>query len=124
MYRFYFWRNMVGGFFVEGKLTYGYFDLYELYYYALVSASYRGFYSQEKTSAYGFGTSIGLSRKPRGGPVFINLSIGWQFLPLRVTQTKVNEGYGDLPSDVDDVFWYIGGPGSVVEVKFIIGGIF
>ena len=124
MYRFYFWRNMNAGYFCEGKFTWGYFNLYELYYSAAYSGSYRGFYSQEKTMVYGFGTAVGLSRQLGHGHLNLNFSIGTQYLPLNITQTKIYEAYGGLTCNVDDVFWYFGGPGSFIEIKFILGGLF
>jgi hypothetical protein len=64
--------------------------------------------------------------RPHQGPVVLNFSVGLQYFPLNVPKTKYVEEYGGYyrPYEVDDLFWNLAGPGSQLEIKFMIGGIF
>jgi hypothetical protein len=126
-YRYYFWRNIHAGGFFEGKISWGYFDFEKIQY---VEDPYNDdddskFFS-ETSNILGFGGSFGwMIHSPRS-PFVINFSFGFQYFPLNVPKTKYVEEYGGYlrPYEVDDLFWYLAGPGSYLEIKFMIGGIF
>jgi len=122
-FRNYFWRNQGRGFFVETKVTWGYFDFKELNYHWANDNEY-GEYFSEISRSFGCGISMGLMFRNIHNPIVINGSIGLQYFPLNVPKTKQSQHDDNLELEVDNTFWYIGGPGSVVEIKFMIGGIF
>lgn len=126
-YRYYIWRNIRTGGFFEGKISWGYFDFEKIQY---VEDPHHDdedakFFS-ETSNSLGFGGSFGwMIHSPRS-PVVINFSFGFQYFPLNVPKTKQvkMDNWYTIKYNVDDLFWYMAGPGSYIEIKFMIGGIF
>jgi hypothetical protein len=126
-YRYYIWRNKSNGGFLEGKISWGYFDFEEINYFEASSHDEEDakFFS-ETSNSLGGGVSFGWMIRLHQSPVIINLSLGVQYFPLNVPKTKqvkVDSWYF-IKYEVDDLFWNMAGPGSQVEIKFMIGGIF
>lgn len=126
-YRYYIWKNKSNGGFVEGKISYGYFDFGDINYFEVPSHDEEDakFFS-ETSNSLGVGGSFGWMIHSTHSPVVINFSIGVQYFPLNVLKNKYIEESGGYfrPYELDDLFWYMFGPGSYLEVKFMIGGIF
>jgi hypothetical protein len=120
-YRFYVWREFQKGGFAEVKLTTGYFDFSRLHY-----GSKEGDYGDNIATNFwtaGIAVAWGWYFRPRKiDHLVLNLSIGLQYLPMKVPKSMETQHYGTY--HVDDTWWYFSGPGSVLEIKFIIGGIF
>jgi hypothetical protein len=56
-----------------------------------------------------------------------NVSVGCQFFPMDVpTDIKIEQGAPGrfVTYSVNNAWWYITGPGSIVEIKFTLGGLF
>jgi hypothetical protein len=126
-YRYYFWRNKTNGGFVEGKISYGNFDFEDINYFEVPSHDDEDAKSFSETSnSLGFGGSFGWMIHSTRSPVVLNFSLGVQYFSLNVPKNKYIEEYGGYlrPYEVDDLFWYMFGPGRVIEIKFMIGGIF
>ena len=121
-YRYYVWRNMNNSGFIEGKLVSGYFDCHELYY-AMKYDDRRGEFASEQFWSFGIGVAWGWSIiLPRTKHGIFNISAGLQAFPMHVPNTIQGVHYGTL--EVENNWWYLFGPGSVVEVKIAFGGIF
>ena len=121
-YSFYFSRTMRRGAFVQGKIMAGYFDFEKLYYYYPSDSRY-GEYRSEQFSSFGFGAGVGwYALLPKMKHGVFKIYIGYQLFPMYVPSTTESDRYGTLK--VENNWWYINGPGSVVEIKFSMGGIF
>ncbi|NQU35286.1 MAG: hypothetical protein HQ521_18825 [Bacteroidetes bacterium] len=121
-YRYYEKRNERKSSFIEVKFITGYFDFHKLYY-AWKVDSRDGDYASVQFSSYGFGAGFGWSTLlPRSKHIILTISGGFQVFPTHVPRTIEHPGYGTLY--VKDLAWYIVGPGSGVEFKISIGGIF
>jgi hypothetical protein len=126
-YRFYIWRNKSNGGFIQGTISYGYFDFKEINYFMVphYDDEDMNFFS-EVSNSLGVGGSFGWMIYSPRSPVVINFSLGFQYFPLNVPQAKqvkVDNWY-TIKYEVDDLFWYLAGPGRYLEIKFMIGGIF
>ncbi len=121
-YRFYMRRNINNGVFVEGKPIVGYFDFSELYYAYKADGRY-GEHVSEQFWTFGFGGAIGWSSLlPYRKNAFMTISVGFQYLPMKVPQSIESQKYGTIY--VSNSWWYFAGAGSVIEFKFAFGGIF
>ena len=120
-YRFYVWRNIKSGGFVQGKVIAGYFDFSKLYYSS--DHSNYGEYRQEQFWSTGFGIAWGWSVKLAGSRrgVF-NFTLGYQNFLMNVPPYTESVHYGTLK--VQSGWWYLVGPGSRFEIKLVFGGIF
>ena len=120
-YRYYLIRKQGFGLFGEGKIQMGYFHFSELgYYYGVGSSQYK-VYSEQSFWTVGIGASVGIKFKmPKKGVG--NLSIGYQYFPIHVPETIENDhGGSTLTYTVDTDWWYRGGPGSYLDIKFTLG---
>ena len=121
-YRYYFFRSIGKNLFLEGKVTGGYFDYSKLFYAMNDDSRYGEFYKETFTT-YGFGAGIGFSFiMPKTKHGIINVTVGYQYLPMNVPKSYRSDHYG--PIEALPGGWYFYGPGSVVEIKFTVGGIF
>lgn len=120
-YRFYYFNNPKSGGYLEAKVTYGYLHFRQIYYYRDYSASYRGFYATENSSSFGFGVTAGFNFRPREGIFNYGFSIGLQAFPPNLPKTLYYDDYGGLICEPDDAFWFVMGPGAVLEIKLLIG---
>lgn len=122
-YRFYLGRNQ-RKLFLEGKIPIGYF------YFSRLEYHYSN--SLEKSISYsfwssGYSASAGITipmRKKKGG--IITISAGYQFFPIKVPGSIEREIYDGtiLKYTTDNYWWYFGGPGSKLEIRFLLGGVF
>lgn len=121
-YRYYLNRTKSRGYFVEVKPIVGYFNFYKL---AINNPNESGtlFTTQAQFWTAGIAAAIGVMILPGGGPVNINLSLGFQYFPIRIDPLS-NPQHPSTKYEYSSEWWYWGGPGSIVEFKFTIGGIF
>jgi len=103
--------------YLEGKFLTGYFDFSELFYSKHLDW---GEYFSENFWTYGGALALGYSfGMKKSDNAIVNLSAGFQYLPMNVPETKDN---GNL--EVANDWWYFYGPGSYFEIKITLGGIF
>lgn len=110
-YRYYLWRNLHLGGFLEAKPMVGYSSFPHLDYQPDISSEVPVTFW-----TFGFGLAFGMMIVPPGH-IVSNLSIGYQYFPMNVNETP------DMPP-LDDDWWYKLGPGAYFELKFTVGGIF
>jgi len=125
-YRFYMVRSNNHGFFIEGKIPFGYFNFSSLTYWYHGDSNSKNFpqnfWTIGGTLAAGWMFRLGHSHHGVG-----NVSLGCQFFPMDVpTDINLEQGApGRLVTySLNKAWWYATGPGSVVEIKFALGGIF
>ena len=121
LYRYYFMRNMSNQSFVEGKLIGGYFDFKSLAY----SRSGLGedfIYIPVTFNSFGFGVNWGYEKISRNKHLVFGLSVGLQYFPMHVETIYIDEH--DVTWETDTWWWYGYGPGSLLEIKIYLGGIF
>lgn len=120
-YRFYVWRQFQKGGYAEAKLTTGYFDFSRLQYDSREGPY--GDYIATNFWSFGLGIAWGWYIRPRKiDHLLFDISVGFQYLSMKVPESIESEYYGTY--HVDDTWWYVTGPGSVLEIKVRIGGIF
>ena len=123
-YRYYPIRSNAHGFFLEGKVSYGYFN------FSSITYIYSNYYTKKKGdtfSTFGGGVAIGwMFRLPKTKHGVGNFSIGLQTFPFAGnTSIQADRGDGEMVTwTTDTSWWYIWSPGAVFEFKFTIGGIF
>lgn len=119
--RYYIRRHKELGFYVQATAIVAYFDFAKLNY----NNNYRSGDYISTTAIFwsgGFGAAIGIYFvKGRGNHFYLDINAGFQYLPANYpdempTSRRVYEH--------NKTWWYFGGPGSVIEIKFAIGGIF
>jgi hypothetical protein len=119
-YRYYIIRNSRFGLYGEGKVQLGYIHFSELGYYY---SSYYKMYKEESFWSTGFGISIGIMFKG-SKRVMGNLSVGYQYFPIHVPESieALDPGGTTLSTYTADTnWWYMGGPGSYLDIKFTLG---
>jgi len=120
-FRYYFMHHKAMGFYVQASAIVGYFDFAKLNYVypnrhdVSVSVNYI-FWTGGVGGAVGAYFAFGKEKH-----FFLDLNFGFQFMPANYpTVKKTSNGlYEHYPT-----WWYAGGPGSIIEVKIAIGGIF
>jgi hypothetical protein len=127
-YRFYVKRESSFGVFVDAKIPFGYFYFDKLEY-QFGSSYFENVGIEHSFWTYGFGVSAGIMFVlPRSKHVFGNISIGYQYFPVVKGPESISRevSYPSFTriyhSNYD--WWYMPGPGSVIEFKITIGGIF
>ena len=122
-YRFYMVRSNDHGFFIEGKIPIGYFNFSTLTYSASTQRNFpQSFWTIGGTLAVGWMFRLGHSLHGVG-----NLSLGYQFFPMDIpTNFEIEQGAPGrfITYTLNNAWWYVSGPGSVIEIKFTLGGIF
>lgn len=125
-YRFYPLSREYFGLFAEikGHLGYIYFAKLPYHYGLYGSGSVNKEYSFWNI---GYAASIGITIKlPKNNPRFINISVGYQHFPIDVPES-VKIAIDDnnvLIGTTNTAWWYHGGPGTRLDIKFTMGGIF
>lgn len=117
-YHYYLWHAKSRAGFIEIKPLVGYFHFYNL------SKNYSSarIYEDQNYWLAGGSTAFGLLFNPKGGRVAICLSIGYQFFPVKFNPSvPTAEGYS---YEYNNSWWFWGGPGSYIEFKFSVGGLF
>ncbi len=123
-YRYYPVRSNYHGFFLEGKISYGYIHFSELTY------EYAGYYKKRLEVSFStFGATIAIGwmfRIPKSKHGVGNFSIGLQSFPFNgSTSVQAPRADGTMVTwTTNPYWWYIWSPGAVLEFKFTIGGIF
>jgi len=121
-FRYYEMRNMKKSNFIEFRLLAGYFDFDKLRYYWKVDRR-DGEYTSAQFWSYGFAGVLGRSLVISKNTHFtFSYSVGIQVFPLNAPGTMQSDNYGTLY--VENWWWYIAGPGSVIHVTIAFGGIF
>ncbi len=118
--RFYFKRNKSYGFYVQGGLIVGYFDFSKLNYnYSdVLSKSISAyFWAGGLEAAVGMMDILGNYSK-----VIIDINAGWQIFKPPFSEKIVDEHGREYSHNA--AWWFVGGPGSIIEIKIAIGGIF
>jgi hypothetical protein len=122
-YRFYMVRSNDHGFFIEGKIPFGYFNFSTLTYICMHEDNFpQNFWTIGGAVGVGWMFRLGHSLHGVG-----NLSLGYQFFPMDVPAYYIIEEGAPgrfLDYDLNNTWWYASGPGSVIEIKFTMGGIF
>ena len=124
-YRYYFRRDAHIGFFAQVSGIVGYFDFAKLNYFNHNQYPYE----ISKTyilKSHGFGVGGGVSvvmNKSISKHIIFDIYIGYQYFPEDWPKKATKEGIGTTFSH-DATWWYIGGPGSEIDIKLTIGGIF
>jgi hypothetical protein len=124
-YRFYVVNSDRFGLFAEGKITAGYIHFSKLeYHYGYNSHMDKqiqyGFWS----AGYGFSAGIAI-KAPKPKRFLLNISVGYQYFPIDVPESmqfQTQEHLFTYKTETD--WWYKGGPGSKVDIKLTIGGVF
>jgi len=108
--------------FLEAKIISGYFDFSDLFY-SWRTDKREGEFVSDDFWSFGVGAGLGWSSiLHHSKHAIITIYAGVQFFPMKVPDTIQSDNFGTL--DVSKLWWYIGGPGSTIEVKVIFGGIF
>jgi len=119
-FRFYIKRNKNYGVYAQATVIIAYFNFSKLNY------NYENYYTKSvKTNFWtgGIGGSFGITDIVRNSKhVIVDINIGWQLLPSIYT-TEVTGEHGEKYTH-NNLWWYIGGPGSIIEIKLAVGGIF
>ena len=124
-YRYYIKRNAQVGFFAQASVIVGRFDFVKLNYFN------HGQYPYEisKTyilKSYGFGLGGGVSvvmNPSKRKHIILDIYIGYQNFQEDWPKKATKEGIGTTFSH-NVTWWYLGGPGSEIDIKLAIGGIF
>jgi hypothetical protein len=122
-FRYFFRHHEALGFYIQASAIIGYFDFSKLNYVTDGSSS-RYVYSVADFfwtggAGFGVGAYFSFSRK---NTAFLDLNVGWQILPANYPST-VETPFGSTYEHYN-TWWYMGGPGSFIEIKIAIGGIF
>jgi len=131
-YRFYLKRRESKGFFIETQFIAAYIHMNPLLYTGFVPTGwFDGYYITKSKSltftTFGAGVAIGWSIKmPNIENGIFNVSIGLQYLTLNVPKTLVDNYHSGSHDtwNVSENWWYIGGPGSILQIRLAYGGIF
>lgn len=119
-FRFYIKRNKSYGVYVQAAVIIAYFDFSRLNY------NYENSYTKSVETNFwtgGIGGAFGITDIVRNSKHFIvDINVGWQLLPS-LYPTKITDEYG-ITYTHNNTWWAVGGPGSIVEIKLAIGGIF
>jgi len=120
-YRYYFMRSLSNQSFVEGKIIGGYLNFKSLPY---REASYQEDFEFLPASFYSYGIGInwGFEDIVLNSHAIFGFSIGFQYFPMYIEYSYTNEH--NIQYDAQTWWWYLYGPGSIVEIKIYIGGIF
>lgn len=126
-YRYYLRGIKIRGIYIEGKIPVGYFNFSELFYAWLNYDTSQGIDIEQSFWSAGVSASVGVSFNfPRSKHVVAYISIGLQYFPMNVAETIYASDYqGEMRKYyLQPNWWYISGPGSILEFKFLVGGIF
>lgn len=123
-YRYYPIKSNSGGPYLEAKIPFGYFDFDQLVYGYEYDAYTKNF--PQKFSTVGGAVAVGyMFRYAKGNHGVGNISVGAQFFPMIVPTKEEGELWdGTVTYSLNNAWWYITGPGSILEIKFTLGGLF
>jgi hypothetical protein len=111
------------GFFLEAKFPFGYFNFSTLPYTYHEGEDFKNF--PQDLWTIGAGISLGWSFKlTKGNHGIGNFSLGLQLFPMDVP-SEITEEYDTYTQTyyACEEWWYINGPGAIVEMKFTMGGL-
>ena len=123
-YRYYPVKANSGGVYLEGKIPFGYFNFDQLMYGYESNAYTKNF--PQKFWTIGGAVAIGyMFRLSKGHHGVGNISVGAQVFPMDVPTEQEGELFdGKVTYTLGNGWWYITGPGSFIEIKLTLGGIF
>jgi len=122
-FRHYEWMKSKKSFFFDYQLMVGYFDFHPLAY--NYDYGYYRKYQEVNFWTAGGGISLGwMMITPRSTKNFMAITLGLQYFPMHVPKTLHADDPYDLNYTAGKDWWYIYGPGSVVQVKIMFGRIF
>jgi len=120
-FRYFFMHHNAMGFYLQASAIIGYFDFSVLNY--VHPSDHEDEYPVEyyfwtggAGAAIGAYFALGKARQS-----FIDMNIGWQIMPANYPYTM------ETPNGTYEHYngwWYLGGPGSIIEIKIALGGIF
>lgn len=113
-YRYYLWTNQRTAGFAQVKMIYANFIVYEDVVYNEI----------KETPSQAFGLGIAWGWKifhPKLKRHTIQLVVGAKFVPIVSNTDELNDIFGGYQTEY---WWDLVGPGSIVDVKFTLGGIF
>lgn len=120
--RYYLKRNKSYGTYAQAALMLGYFDFEKLNY--KYGAGTPFILSIQQTvwtggfeGAFGITKIIGNSKH-----IIIDINVGFQIMPANWDYNAVDEH--DREYEHNPLWWYFGGPGSIIEIKLAFGFIF
>lgn len=118
-FRHYEWMKTNRSFFFDYQLMVGYFDFHPLAY--NYDYGYYRKYQDVNFWTVGGGISLGwMMITPRSTKNFMAISLGLQYFPMHVPKNL--DAYPNYNAGTS--WWYISGPGSVLQVKITFGRIF
>lgn len=119
-FRYYIKRNKSYGVYAQATMIVAYFDFSRLNY------NYMHKYNKSVEANFwtgGVGAAFGITDIVKNSKHFIiDINIGWQMLPS-FYPTEITGEHGETYTH-NSLWWVIGGPGSIVEIKLAVGGIF
>lgn len=123
-FRHYFKRTAKRATYVQGSAIVAYFDFEKLNY------SNHPYYPYETSVRYifwtgGFGVALGWYYKftdTKKSNLYVDINLGTQILPA-TWPNKIIGPHG-ITYEHNKTWWYLGGPGSFIELKIALGGIF
>ncbi len=119
-FRYYIQRNKSYGVYVQATVIIAYFDFTKLNY------QYEHSYTKSFETNFwtgGIGGAFGITDIVKNSKHFIiDINVGWQLLPP-LYPTEITGEHGETYSH-NNLWWVVGGPGSIVEIKLAVGGIF
>lgn len=121
-YRYYEKRKFRKSQFLEFKIIGGYFDFSNLMYISTTNSEHQE-KVQEDFFSIGIGGGLGwTSRISKSSNALFTITAGMQVFPMNVPKNIESQNYGSMK--VHNIPWYLHGPGSALELKFALGGIF
>ncbi|MDP2724093.1 MAG: carboxypeptidase-like regulatory domain-containing protein [Bacteroidales bacterium] len=113
-------RNKSYGFYAQAAVLVAYFDFGELNY------RYADYYIKTVSTHFytgGLGAAIGMTDIINNTKhLIVDFNVGFQFMPHNYAREITGE-HGEKYKH-NPLWWYLGGPGSEIELKLAIGGIF
>jgi hypothetical protein len=123
-YRHYFKRTAKRALYGQASAIVAYYDFEYLNYHYHYAYPY-DFPVRYMFWTGGFGLAAGwnyILGEPGKHNVYVDINLGFQLLPSP-WPTKM-AGHHGITYEHNKTWWYLGGPGSVIELKLALGGIF
>ncbi len=120
IFRYYFVRKKSYGGYLQAKLMLAYFDFSKL----LFEFVKMDVYSEDSFWTGGVGFAVGYNDiLGNTKHLILDMSVGFQVLPALYPVSMKVDGYGNVLFTSRFNWWYLGGPGSIIEARISIGGI-
>ncbi len=119
-FRYYIKRNKSYGVYAQATVIIAYFDFSRLNYnyeHSYTKSVETNFWTGGIGGSFGITDIVGNSKH-----IIVDINIGWQLLPP-LYPTEITGEHGETYTH-NNLWWAIGGPGSIIEIKLAVGGIF